>query len=764
LLIALVYQRGLPEVPTFRHLSADLRKRKKISLAKLETEQECEVTLQRAWVHHLGQDLSLYVRHTWSSFASLHSCSNEIGVEGYHDKDKKGADNQKEKDRLIVWKEIELLYQSKKYVRWQEAWGGIFVDSLRRLSKRFMCVALYLLRLKERHKLEDRIQMSGICELLGISLYSDIMGSQNYGYPMHEMTQSSKRDLANTAKHCFQAAVDIISHPTENDVTSKPRSTWDVLFMIGKCNEKIAGTYQGEKFHEKTAGGTVQARMYEQYMALAMDNYSRAFSEVIAIESDGTFTVDQQGGSSHGSTEVMYRIHASRLKCLVSAVSHAEEELEVAEAEALRLTESQWFKEPDSVMDSSALHTRDRIWNVLSDVVAGLAQCRLDHNFFHRSVYRYAQALMWSPLLYDPTSCEGSLGTVPATRSYQIRGLNNSTHAAHSAEVIMSSLFDKKRSQLCAVWVTTSVIPSPFQLLNNSTRKYDSLRGKYIAAYLETLRLCHRRSELETFIKWTSTSKRDLPSYFQASALAGGNSPAKPHTHDCLLGVPLSLSLTGFLISVKRQTNSVFADIIIHEMSQNPKRSADNTKAMENHLKQAYACFLRLHCKKEDLKKYRAWKYGSESVKEVDALCQAYLALGEMKDIGAEVGDWSGGARKSAVFDAALIKAQSLFPSLTGTFLIKKPQSRAKKGSDSSEPDTTGGKRKDRDEMSKVSFEVAVPKDLAAGDTFLTTVVVGDVTQKVKLKVPEGNPTNLRFTLQVPNKPAEAKKARVDED
>jgi len=185
--------------------------------------------------------------------------------------------------------------------------------------------------------------------------------------------------------------------------------------------------------------------MYEQYMALAMDNYSRAFSEVIAIESDGTFTVDQQGGSSHGSTEVMYRIHASRLKCLVSAVSHAEEELEVAEAEALRLTESQWFKEPDSVMDSSALHTRDRIWNVLSDVVAGLAQCRLDHNFFHRSVYRYAQALMWSPLLYDPTSCEGSLGTVPATRSYQIRGLNNSTHAAHSAEVIMSSLFDKKR-------------------------------------------------------------------------------------------------------------------------------------------------------------------------------------------------------------------------------------------------------------------------------------------------------------------------------
>lgn len=164
------------------------------------------------------------------------------------------------------------------------------------------------------------------------------------------------------------------------------------------------------------------------------------------IESDGGFVVGQQGGSSHGSTEVLYRMQASRLKCLISAVSQDENSMEAAEAEALRLTERNWFKEPEgNEVAIESTNTRDRVWLVFTDVVTGLAQCRLDHHFFHRSVYRHAQALMWAPLLCDPTSTDGSLGMVPALRSYTVRGLNNSTHAANSAEVVMSALFDKKR-------------------------------------------------------------------------------------------------------------------------------------------------------------------------------------------------------------------------------------------------------------------------------------------------------------------------------
>ena len=93
------------------------------------------------------------------------------------------------------------------------------------------------------------------------------------------------------------------------------------------------------------------------------------------------------------------------------------------------------------------LPVRAAVWRVLADVVSALAQCRLEETFFHRSVYRYAQAFMWAPALYDPTTglSEGSTGTVPATRSHLLRGLNSSTGCAFSAEVILSPLFEKRR-------------------------------------------------------------------------------------------------------------------------------------------------------------------------------------------------------------------------------------------------------------------------------------------------------------------------------
>ena len=181
-------------------------------------------------------------------------------------------------------------------------------------------------------------------------------------------------------------------------------------------------------------------------MEAAFQNYSKSLWEAKTIEDDGGLVVEQQGGSAHGSSEVLYRIHCSRLKCLISAVSRDQDEIRFAEVEALRLTERHWFKEP-SVKAREDFGIRDRVWDVVSDIVAAMAQCRLDHQFFHRSVYRHAQALMWAPVLCDPIEgrAEGSLGTVPATRSYRLRGMNNSTNAASSAVVVMSSLFDKKR-------------------------------------------------------------------------------------------------------------------------------------------------------------------------------------------------------------------------------------------------------------------------------------------------------------------------------
>ena len=182
-------------------------------------------------------------------------------------------------------------------------------------------------------------------------------------------------------------------------------------------------------------------------MKEAMSCYAKSLEEAHGIEKQGGLADIQGGGSGHGSTEVLYRLHASRLKCLLWAVDRNEHDRDVAEREALRLTTVHWYREEHRKNWSDESDVRDLVWAVLSDIVAALVQCRLEQPFFHRSVYRHAQALMWAPVLYDPTSgfVDGSLGVVPATKSHLVRGLNSSTPCANSAEVIMGVLFEKKR-------------------------------------------------------------------------------------------------------------------------------------------------------------------------------------------------------------------------------------------------------------------------------------------------------------------------------
>lgn len=186
-------------------------------------------------------------------------------------------------------------------------------------------------------------------------------------------------------------------------------------------------------------------RAYERHMKQALQDYAASYKEAKGIDEDGDLGEIHGGGSSHGLTEVFYRLHASRLKCLLSAVSQREVDRDVAESEALRLTMAHWFQTPSS--DLEGRDTRGRVWAVLADVVSALAQCRIDQPFFHRSIYRHAQALMWAPVLHDPVSgiANGSLGTVPVTKGHLLRGLNSTTPSAISVEAIMNPLFEKKR-------------------------------------------------------------------------------------------------------------------------------------------------------------------------------------------------------------------------------------------------------------------------------------------------------------------------------
>lgn len=163
-------------------------------------------------------------------------------------------------------------------------------------------------------------------------------------------------------------------------------------------------------------------------------------------EKHGTMDI-QAGGSAHGIIELIYRLHASRLKVLLRAIRKPQDEREMAETEALVITEAHWFEQPKNpTSECKVQNIRERVWAILADIVESMVHCRREQSFFHRSVYRHAQALLWAPLFHDPDGSikDGSLATVPAHKSYRLRGLNSGS-CAKSAEALLNSLFDKKR-------------------------------------------------------------------------------------------------------------------------------------------------------------------------------------------------------------------------------------------------------------------------------------------------------------------------------
>jgi len=210
--------------------------------------------------------------------------------------------------------------------------------------------------------------------------------------------------------------------------------------MVGKAFEKIASTFIDETYSEDNS-----VRSYETNMVSALESYSSALYDANGADSKNVGTDKSRvGGSSHGSTEILYRLHATRLKVIISAIRKSIGERHVAEREAIRIASLHWFDE--SNRSSPSAGTREKIWDILADIVGALTQCRIIEPLFHRAAYRVAQAFNWAPAFHDP-DCDfsvGSMQAVPATKSYKIRGLNSGP-CAESSAVVIGSLFEKRR-------------------------------------------------------------------------------------------------------------------------------------------------------------------------------------------------------------------------------------------------------------------------------------------------------------------------------
>jgi len=357
-----------------------------------------------------------------------------------------------------------------------------------------------------------------------------------------------------------------------------------------------------------------------------------------------------------------------------------------------------------------------------------------------------------------------------------LRGMNSGV-CAGSGEVIMSSLFEKKRLQLCAVWVTTPTSPSPFEELNNSVRKYDYVRAKYIGAFIDCSKLCRRRKVLESFLNWTLACRLDLPNFYYMSA---GPAPRR-------IGRGQILSGSGVLWSAKRHTNEALATMALQDLKDIDLKGLKDGEKLTEVLRDAYTCYLRLYCPLDD----SLWErvgLNQGKVTEVNTLCKVYIAY--MAWTTNTVDDYKASETVSfSMLQEAAAKCGDLFSSIKGSHIPRnknKPRPTCKKkiwenqGSWGSkkrikqEKDeknceqssiasinqqctsqlSKGHKEKVVREAKKASVKktivVAVPKGLAEGETFDVNVRVGTFRKKFELTVPNGQPPKVKFSLSVP--------------
>lgn len=205
-----------------------------MSLADLIHAQEREMWLkEEGWLQCISDDLSVFARYSWSSFDSLRECSLKIGS-AYQRLPTSNGEGLEDRFHERIWTEIEILNAKKNFVSWQEAWGGLFVSALRKVSLRCLSLALYTAHKTDS---EESNLISEIAESMGVNLYSELMGSQMYGYPMHEMVPYRKRKTAEAALSCFDVAINVLESGNDKSMESdSARDVWDLHFMKGKVS------------------------------------------------------------------------------------------------------------------------------------------------------------------------------------------------------------------------------------------------------------------------------------------------------------------------------------------------------------------------------------------------------------------------------------------------------------------------------------------------------------------------------------------------
>ena len=298
--------------------------------------------------------------------------------------------------------------------------------------------------------------------------------------------------------------------------------------------------------------------------------------------------------------------------------------------------------------------------------------------------------------------------------------------------------------QLCDVWVTTPPSPSPFEYINDSSRKFDRLRWKYIGAFIDCMRLCRRRTTLENFIKWCQASSRDLPSFYDATAAEEGETPKNSHSTENLL-----LKHSGLIFLAMKYANAAVADVISKEVDELNTEEIDDDewkRQITELLGEGFKCFSRLNCPIDgniwQSNRVKQQVYNGE-IKEVETLCKVFMVLNGIGSNSTKP-SWE---NKMLLLYSAVKEARRLFPSMA----LKSVSTSQKKKRKRREFQNEEMNISTCDEKEGTSKEiiVKVPSGLKEGDTFYAVVVYGYFRRNVKLITPHTK--KIMFHLIIPN-------------
>ena len=234
--------------------------------------------------------------------------------------------------------------------------------------------------------------------------------------------------------------------------------------------------------------------------------------------------------------------------------------------------------------------------------------------------------------------------------------------------ILLSRLYISTcRSQLCAVWVTTSTTPPPFEVLNDSVRKYDTLRLKYIKAYIDCMLVCQRKEKIENLLVWAEFSGQDLPSFYAASAAHRGGDPGK-RTKQSLL------HCCGFISKVKLSASNALAQLIIKDLANMKKNGVtdEGKKLLTNDFKLAYSLFLSLNSSCKNAVQFMRSK-GPLII--VTALYRCYISVqaGYRINDSIHVDDMDENTL-CELLEEAIAKAKEMFQPESKILLLKKAQ------------------------------------------------------------------------------------------